>query len=226
MPSQMGPRSCMPIFLKSVRNLLLCSALVCPAIFAQEPAEEKKPAEPAKPPSGELVHPLGTDAGATAPVDPKTYLIGPEDVVLIHVWREGELSGAHSVRPDGKITLPLVGDVVAGGATPEMLRERVTAAISEIVKTPQVTIFIRQVNSKKYYITGEANKTGPYPLITPITVFEALSNAGGLGEFAKKKKIVIWRKGQKINFNYKEVADGKNLQQNIYLEPGDHIIVP
>jgi polysaccharide export outer membrane protein len=214
------------MFLKSIRNLSFCSALVCCAAFAQQPAEEKKPAEPEKPPSAELLHPLGTDAGATAPVDPKSYIIGPEDVVLIHVWHEPELSGAHSVRPDGKITLPLVGDVVAGGVTPEKLKESVTQAISELVKVPQVTIFIRQVNSKKYYITGEARRTGPFPLITPITVFEALSNAGGLNEFAKKKKIVIWRKGQRINFNYKEVADGKNLEQNIYLEPGDHIIVP
>lgn len=218
----------MPIFLKSLRYLLLCSALFCLVLSAQQqPAEEKKvEPEPDKPPSGELVHPLGTDAGATAPVDPKSYVIGPEDVVLIHVWHERELSGAHSVRPDGKITLPLVGDVVAGGVTPEKLKASVTTAISEIVKDPQVTIFIRQVNSKKYYITGEARRTGPFPLITPITVFEALSNAGGLNEFARKKKIIIWRKGQRINFNYKEVAEGKNLEQNIYLEPGDHIIVP
>jgi polysaccharide export outer membrane protein len=216
----------MSIFSNSIRDLLLSSAFVCSAVFAQQPAEEKKAAEPEKPPSAELLHPLGTDPGATAPVDPKSYVIGPEDVVLIHVWHEQELSGAHSVRPDGKITLPLVGDVVAGGVTPEKLKERVTEAISEIVKAPQVTIFIRQVNSKKYYITGEARRTGPFPLITPITVFEALSNAGGLNEFAKKKKIVIWRKGQRINFNYKDVADGKNLDQNIYLEPGDHIIVP
>jgi polysaccharide export outer membrane protein len=214
------------ISLKVICELLVCSALACSVLSAQQPAEEKKPAEPDKPPSGELLHPLGTDAGATAPVDPKSYVIGPEDVVLIHVWHEQELSGAHSVRPDGKITLPLVGDVVAGGVTPEILKDRVTQAISEIVKAPQVSVFIRQVNSKKYYITGEARRTGPFPLITPITVFEALSNAGGLGEFAKKKKIVVWRKGQRINFNYKEVAAGKNLEQNIYLEPGDHIIVP
>jgi polysaccharide export outer membrane protein len=216
----------MIISLKVICELLVCSALACSVLSAQQPTEEKKAAEPDKPPSGELLHPLGTDAGATAPVDPKSYVIGPEDVVLIHVWHEQELSGAHSVRPDGKITLPLVGDVVAGGVTPEILKDRVTQAISEIVKAPQVSVFIRQVNSKKYYITGEARRTGPFPLITPITVFEALSNAGGLGEFAKKKKIVVWRKGQRINFNYKEVAAGKNLEQNIYLEPGDHIIVP
>jgi len=161
-----------------------------------------------------------------APIDPKSYVIGAEDVVAIRVWRENELSGLYVVRPDGKISMPLAGEIDAAGATPELLKQRVVTALLESMTRPEVMVEIRQVNSKKFYITGEVNRPGSYNLVTPVSILEALSNAGGLREFASAKKIVIMRKGERLKFNYKEVIKGKNMEQNIQLQPGDHIIIP
>ena len=158
-------------------------------------------------------------------VDPKTYKIGSEDVLLVRVWREPELSGPMLVRPDGKITLPLVGEIQAEGLTPDELGKSITEALKEKLTRPEVFIQVQQVNSKKYFITGEVNKTGFFPLVTPITVFEAIAVAGGLREYANKKNIVIVRGSERLKFNYKEVVDGKNLKQNVMLQNGDHIIV-
>ncbi|MBS1828939.1 MAG: polysaccharide biosynthesis/export family protein [Acidobacteria bacterium] len=158
-------------------------------------------------------------------VDPKTYKIGAEDVVNIRVWREAELSGPIMVRPDGKITMPLIGELKAEGMTPDELGKAITEALKDKLTRPEVFIQVQQVNSKKYYITGEVNRTGSFPLVTPITVFEALSIAGGLREYANQKNIVIVRGNDRLKFNYKEVVDGKNLKQNILLQTGDHIIV-
>lgn len=161
-----------------------------------------------------------------APVDPRSYKLGPEDIIHIRVWREPELSGPIMVRPDGKITMPLIGELHAAGETPESLGKLVAEALSKVMNRPEVFIAVQAVNSKKYYISGEVNKVGVFPLITPITVLEAISSAGGLREFANSKRIVIVRGDKRLKFNYKEVIDGKNLQQNILLENGDHVIVP
>jgi polysaccharide export outer membrane protein len=166
------------------------------------------------------------EAGPGAPVDPKSYKIGPEDVLMVRVWREAELTALYLVRPDGKITMPLIGDLTASGLTPEGLAQSITEGLGKIMVKPDVTVSVQQVNSKKYYITGEVNKTGQFPLVLPVTVLEALSQAGGLREFGNGKKIVILRGAQRLKFNYNEVIKGKNLQQNITLENGDHIIVP
>lgn len=158
-------------------------------------------------------------------VDPKTYKIGAEDVIMVRVWREPDLSGPMMVRPDGKITLPLIGELRAEGMTPDELGKAITEALKEKLTRPEVFIQVQQVNSKKYYITGEVNRTGSFPLVTPVTVFEALSIAGGLREYANQKNIVIVRGNERLKFNYKEVVDGKNLKQNVILQNGDHIIV-
>lgn len=158
-------------------------------------------------------------------VDPKTYKIGAEDVVNIRVWREAELSGPIMVRPDGMITMPLIGELKAEGMTPDELGKAITEALKDKLTRPEVFIQVQQVNSKKYYITGEVNRTGAFPLVTPVTVFEALSIAGGLREYANQKNIVIVRGNDRLKFNYKEVVDGKNLKQNVVLQSGDHIIV-
>ncbi|MFN7936137.1 MAG: polysaccharide biosynthesis/export family protein [Bryobacteraceae bacterium] len=165
----------------------------------------------------------GTALGTA--VDPKTYKIGAEDVINIRVWREAELSGPIMVRPDGKITMPLIGELTAEGMTPDELAKAITEALKDKLTRPEVFIQVQQVNSKKYYITGEVNRTGSFQLVTPITVFEALSIAGGLREYANQKNIVIVRGNDRLKFNYKEVVDGKNLKQNIVLQSGDHIIV-
>lgn len=165
-------------------------------------------------------------AGPGAPVDPKTYKIGAEDIVGIRVWREPDLSGPVMVRPDGKITLPLVGEIQAAGETPESLAKLITEGLSQTMTKPEVFVSVQQVNSKKYFVSGEVTRPGVYSLVTSVSVLEALSLAGGLREFANQKKIIVVRGNQRLKFNYKEVVDGKNLKQNITLEHGDHIIVP
>jgi polysaccharide export outer membrane protein len=155
---------------------------------------------------------------------PDSYTIGPEDVLLIRVWRDADITGYYPVSPDGKITVPLIREVQAAGLTREQLTRQLTQALSAKIVNPDVTIQLTQVNSKKYYISGEVNRSGPYPLTAPITVFDALNSAGGFKEFAKKSKIA--RGKDRINFDYQEVLKGKKLEQNILLQHGDTIIVP
>jgi len=171
--------------------------------------------------------PIGIPAMPTAaPVDPKTFVIGPEDILAVKVWRENDLTGAVQVRPDGKITLPLVGEVVAAGQTPEQLKSTIIEKLSDYINKPEVMVSVQSVQSRRYYITGEINRPGAFQLVVPTTVLQALTNAGGFREFANKKKIKILRHGQLIKFNYSEVIKAKNLQQNIFVENGDYIIVP
>jgi polysaccharide export outer membrane protein len=165
-------------------------------------------------------------AATAAPVDPKTYVIGAEDILMIRVWRENELSSGVQVRPDGKITLPLIGELQAAGLTPEALKAKVVEALSEYINKPEVIVSLQSVQSKKYYITGEVARSGTFSLVVPTTILEALTNTGGFREFANPKKITILRQGKIIKFNYNDVIKGKNLDQNILLESGDYIIVP
>ena len=175
-----------------------------------------------------------SDASSTAPikaetsvaVDPKSYVIGAQDILMIRVWREQDFTGAYPVRPDGKITIPLVGDVQAGGLTPERLGEQLKQALSAYINAPDVSVSLQTVNSKKFFITGEVNRPGEYSLATPTKVFDALSNAGGFHDFANKKKILIIRGAERIKFNYQDILKGKSLEQNILLENGDTIVVP
>ncbi len=165
-------------------------------------------------------------AAAGAPVDPNAYVIGPEDILSVKVWREPENSGIFSVRPDGKIALPLIGEVQAAGLTPLRLSAAIAEGLQRILTHPEVTVSVEKVNSKKYYIQGEINKPGAYPLVVPTTVLEALVNAGGFRDFANTKKITILRGTQTFKFNYKEVSKGRKMEQNIQLQPGDQIFVP
>jgi polysaccharide biosynthesis/export protein len=161
-----------------------------------------------------------------APIDPNSYEIGPEDILFIRVWRENDFTGAVQVRPDGMITLPLIGSVKAAGLTPEKLEDQLTTSLTEYINKPEVMVQVQSVQSKKYYITGEVNRTGSYPLIVPTTILEALTNAGGFREFARTNKIVVMRGTERIKFNYKEVIKGKKLEQNILVQNGDYIHVP
>jgi polysaccharide export outer membrane protein len=179
-----------------------------PAKAASEPAADTKPA------------PVGV------PVDPKAYLIGAEDVISIRVWHEPENSGQFIVRPDGKVSVPLIGEIQAAGLTPEKLSLNIAEGLQKIMVHPEVTVGVEKVNSKKYFIQGEVNKPGSYPLVIDTTVLEALVNAGGFREFANNKKIVILRGSERLKFNYHEVTHGKKMEQNILVKPGDQIIVP
>jgi polysaccharide export outer membrane protein len=209
-------------------GLLLISASA--AISAQTPPDAARRTNPPVIPTPAN----GAPGSATLPspdspgvaVDSHTYIIGAQDVLGIMVWREPDLTGTVVVRPDGKITRPMIGEIQAAGSTPVDLGKTLAAAYSKYINSPEVMVSVQAVNSKKYYIDGGVNRPGQYFLITPTTVFEALSQAGGFQEFANVKKIRILRGIKTLRFNWKDVSHGKHMDENIYLENGDHIIVP
>jgi polysaccharide export outer membrane protein len=170
-----------------------------------------------------------TIPGPVVPVE-AGFIIGPEDVLGIVVWREPDVSGDVTVRPDGVITLPLISDVKAAGLTPQQLADRVQKALREFITDASVTVVVRQMNSRKVFITGEVAKPGAYPLVSTMTVMQLIAIAGGLNEFAEGKSISIMRveagKTRTFPFDYKNVANGKKPEQNIVLKPGDTIVVP
>jgi len=161
-----------------------------------------------------------------ATIDPNRYLIGPEDLLFIRVWREPDFTLPLAVRPDGKITMPLIGELEAAGQTPLQLTASLTELLAQYLNKPDVSVFVTDVRSKKFYIDGEVNRPGSFSLVTPTRVLEALSHAGGFRDFANTKRIRVLRGGQVHYFNYREVTNGKHPEQNIPVEDGDHIIVP
>lgn len=161
-----------------------------------------------------------------APVDPNTFILGPEDIIQVRVWREPDVSGEFAIRPDGKITMPLIGEVVAAGMTPKQLTAHVREKLTKFINSPEVFIIVREVRSKKYLVSGEVNRPGSYPLVTPTTIVEAIVNAGGFREFANRKKIIIMRGKERIKFNYVDVIKGKGNGLEMKVEPDDHIYVP
>jgi polysaccharide export outer membrane protein len=145
-------------------------------------------------------------------------------------WRDKDMSADVVVRPDGRVTLPLVSDVMAAGLTPEQLRDRIREEAAKYVEDPNVTVVVKQINSRKVFISGMVGRPGAYALSGAITVLQMLTMAGGVNEFADDSKIIIMRsengKQRALKFNLKDVKKGKNLQQNIELKPGDTIVVP
>jgi polysaccharide biosynthesis/export protein len=171
-----------------------------------------------------------TTVTATSP-PPADYVIGPDDVLSIVFWRENDLSAEVVVRPDGKISLPVINDVVAMGLTPEQLRKALTEAAIRYVEDPNVSVVVKEIKSRRVFIMGQVSKAGPYSLMAPTTVMQLIALAGGLSEFAKQDEIVILRQEPdgtqaSLQFNYRDVMKRKNLQQNIQLKPGDTVIVP
>ena len=167
-------------------------------------------------------------AGAVSP--PSDYIIGAEDLLSVVFWRDKDMSSDVAVRPDGKISLPLLNDVQAAGLTTTQLRDRLTESAKEYIAEPNVTIVVRQINSRKVFITGEVQKPGPYVLGSSTTVLQLIATAGGVLEYAHSNKIIVMRteNGRQTShpFDYKGVISGKNLRQNIELKPGDTVIVP
>jgi len=158
------------------------------------------------------------------------YVIGPQDVLDISVWKENELTRTVPVRPDGKISMPLLNDVRAAGLTPNQLAAQITTSLKRFVTDPQVTVIVTQINSQRVYILGEVLRTGAYPLLPEMTILQALSSAGGFTPFANRKKIYMFRvengKQVKYPFDYKAVIDGKRTEENVVLKAGDTIVVP
>jgi polysaccharide export outer membrane protein len=192
---------------------LLLATLLAASIAGSARAADRVPDVPAK-----------TDA-------PPGYVIGPDDVLSIVFWRDKDMSTDVVVRPDGKISLPLVNDIQAGGLTPGQLGEAVNAAARRYVEEPSVTVVVKQINSRKLFITGQVEKPGPYPMAGRTTVLQLIAMAGGLREFTDGRRILIMRADKNgvyssFVFNYRQVTAGKNLAQNIELQPGDTVVVP
>ena len=193
-------------------------------------AAQDTPQKPEQAPAQEAAKPETAEPAKTVPlpvnVNPKTFSLGPEDIILVRVWREPDLSGQLVVRPDGKITMPLIREVDAAGLSPEQLTARISEALSKYINNPQVLVQVLAVRSKRYLISGEIFRPGAYPLATPTTVFEAITLAGGFRDFANKKKITILRGAERLRFNYNDIVKGRKLSQNVLLENGDKIVVP
>jgi polysaccharide export outer membrane protein len=161
---------------------------------------------------------------------PSPYLIGATDVLNIYVWKEPDLTQDVTVLPDGKITFPLIGEIQAQGRTVTELKKAISDKLKDYVTAPEVTVVVRQVNSRRIYTLGKLNTPGPYALAPDMTVIQALSVAGSFAEWADEKNIrVIRREGGKeiqYRFNYKDFIAGKDIEQNILLKPNDTIVVP
>jgi polysaccharide biosynthesis/export protein len=202
-----------------------------PAAQQAAPAAVQPAARPAAPPAA--VPPAAAAAAAPRPSDPVVpagYVIGTDDVLSIVYWKDKDMSADAKVRPDGRIALPLINEVQAAGLTPEQLHRRITEESKKYMEDANITVVVREINSRRVFITGEVNKPGPYPLTSATSVLQLISLAGGLRDYANSKKIVIMRteNGRSISlpFNYKDVASGRKLEQNIELKPGDTVVVP
>lgn len=183
---------------------------------------ENKSAEPA------AAQPQAAPAGQA---NDDSYVIGNDDLLAINVWKEAEISRVVQVRSDGKISLPLIGEVVAGKRTPRDLKNEITEKLKSFISEPEVTVIVQEMRSRKFNVLGMVAKPGSYPLTSNMTILDGLALAGGFRDFAKKKSIYVLRKKadstqERLPFNYKDVIDGKHTEQNVSLEPGDTVVVP
>jgi len=200
-----------------LRASLLGIALLCvPLAGAQEASPAHKPES--------------SEKSAVPATSNAEYKIGPLDVVRIDVWKEPEITRTIPVRPDGKISLPLLNDVQASGLTAMQLAASLRESLSKYLTNPQVTVTVTEINSRRVYLTGEVGRPGAIPLLPNMTVLQALASGGGFTQFAKLKNIYVLRteEGKQVKhpFNYKEVVKGNLAEQNIQLQPGDVIVVP
>ena len=197
----------------------LIVALLAQALLS--PAQDKVPPAPV------TTQPSAT--AAAAPVVPDSYVIGASDVVTVTVFKEPTLSNSLLVRPDGMISMPLLGDIMAAGKTPLQLADEVTAKLKKYIQDPNVTVTVQGINSKKVYLIGEVGRAGPLEMTPGMTLLQAIATAGGLTQYANAKKIYILRseggKQQKIPVQYKQALKGDS-SLNLSLSPGDTIVVP
>jgi polysaccharide biosynthesis/export protein len=209
----------------AIRKILCGSVLGLLGLTLLAGAQEKEKPIPAAAGTGPAA---AATAKKSASTDPN-YTIGPQDVLDINVWKEDQLTKTVPVRPDGKISLPLLNDIQAAGLTPTQLAAQITESLKKYVTDPQVTVIVREINSQRVYLIGEVSRAGAYPLLPGMTVLQALSSAGGFTQFANTKKIYVLRtengKQEKFPFNYKEALAAKS-DENIVLKAGDQIVVP
>jgi polysaccharide biosynthesis/export protein len=174
----------------------------------------------------------GTSAAPTAvPTVSEEFIIGTGDVLAINVWKETEVSRVVPVRSDGRISLPLVGEIQAGGRTPKQLEAEISAKLKDYVSEPEVTVIVQEIKSQKFNVLGMVMKPGSYVLSNPTTILDAIAMAGGFRDFAKQKDIYVLRRSvngnqTRLPFNYKDVVKGHKSAQNIALQSNDTIVVP
>ena len=203
-------------------TLIASSALVSIALCAQEPQKSEPAAANAATAQPNQASAKGHD---------DTYVIGNDDMLAINVWKEPDVSRTIPVRSDGKISLPLAGEVQAAGNTPLKLEQEIAAKLKSYIAEPEVTVIVQQVNSQKFNILGMVNKPGSYPIANSPTILDAIALAGGFRDFAKQRAIYLLRQNAdgtqtRIPFNYKDVVKGKNPEQNVKLQPRDTVVVP
>ncbi len=207
--------------------------LVLSSGWADEPQEQEKAKKPQNKALSAKVNPdpIRVTRHYFVIQPSEDYTIGPQDVLAINVWREPEISRTVPVRPDGKISLPLVGDILASGHTPVQLTREIAERLKNYLSDPEVTVIVQSVNSRRFNVVGGVASPGTYDLTKRMPVLDAIAQAGGPVDFAKVKKIYILRlleNGERLRipFNYKQVIRGKNFHQNVDLEPGDTIVIP
>jgi polysaccharide biosynthesis/export protein len=204
-----------------------CACLLLPSVlFAQSATANKKQSSPTEPATASS---QTDNAGGKA--HDNTFIIGNDDLLAINVWKEPDISRSLPVRSDGKISLPLVGEVQAAGETPLKLEQDIAARLKNYIEEPDVTVIVQQINSQKFNILGQVSRPGAYALTNTATVLDAIAIAGGFRDFAKQKSIYVLRQNPdgtqtRIPFNYKEVVKGENPAQNVRLLPHDTIVVP
>ena len=209
----------------SWRLQIALGLLLMPFAFAWNAAAQSKESNSNQKPEAETKPPA---AAAAQAVTDQEYRIGPQDVLQIDVWKEPEITRTIPVRPDGKISLPLLHDVQAAGLTAMQLAVNIRDGLTKYLNSPQVTVTVTQINSRRVFVTGEVNKSGALPLLPGMTVLQALASSGGFTQFAKEKGIYILRtengKQVKLPYNYKDVLKG--TKEDVPLQAGDVIVVP
>jgi polysaccharide biosynthesis/export protein len=217
-----------------IRTLLLAMLVgLAPSgcLWGQAGSSADKPAQAAPTNTNEETNKNAEAAKAPAKPHDDTFIIGVDDVLAVNVWKETEVSRSVPVRSDGKISLPLVGEVQAAGETPHQLELAIAKRLQSYISEPEVTVIVQQINSQKFNILGQVTKPGFYSLANSPTVLDALAMAGGFRDFAKKKSIYVLRQNPdgttaRLPFNYKDVIQGKNAAQNVKLQPHDTVYVP
>ncbi len=223
-----------PMTAHRIMPILALLVLVSIGVFAQSDSASRPPAPAAaavdkqagERPAGEK-----TGEGSRAAHSDSAYVIGANDVLAINVWKEPDISRSVPVRSDGKISLPLVGELQAGGQTPRQLEQEITKRLQSYISEPEVTVIVTDSKSQKVNILGMVARPGAYLLTSSTTVLDAIAMAGGFKDFAKQKSIYVLRQApdgtqKRIPFNYKDVIKGNSPEQNIRLQAGDTVVVP
>jgi polysaccharide biosynthesis/export protein len=221
------------ILLSILLLVLGCGARTAWGQNGTSPAEVAQSALPDNGAAAKSGQPAAPDTTPprVADVPPSGFVIGVEDILNINVWKEPEMSRALPVRPDGMITLPLIGEIKAVGLTPLQLQDQISGSLKKFMADPQVTVIVVEVHSLTFNVVGQVLKPGYYPLTRRMTVLDAIALSGGFQPFAKQKKVYVLRtsangKQVRLPFNYKDVIKGKRADENIELQPRDTVVIP